>query len=1096
RHRWREQCRRFNELEQRLSLTTSEAQMLRTELQASRRDEHRQLEDRHPTLPRDFTEISYTMHEWQTLKAKLERSELSVAERTREMSESELRAKGAEEQTAELERRAEHLARTGAANEVQMKLFQEDLEVLRGKLETKNQQLETRDRERKRLETELEMSRTEVREQQHRAQDSERRGAQLTHQIDQLERELRERDLQLERLRKHMQEPAAARAEAELHQRLDNALEDRKKLEQLMDQLRAQNDAERYQQLEQFRIDREQLEMNIHCLKKELADRHVLISSQNEKIAQLDNAIAKQQQLVENGGDTAQKQTAARECNSSGEGDGDQQQQNELDRTRRDMDRLLERVRELEREKRQRQHQTADGMEEMDGNGKMPAGSSTMSGVSGGTEERTTDALKHRIHELEEALQESVGITSEREKALAEQKKLCQKLSDQVTELFEAGSGAAVSQHQRQLRDALNALAETRTVRKELGMALVAEKEAAIALVHSCYGHDGIAPQPVRERLEQMHRQKERLRHALLTSTSGCGADGEKQQEELTRALGTAPPSAAVAAAAPAGHAGRQQQFSQPISIQTSGNICGSPHAQQQHPPPLGMSAPASLTYYGGGVNNSIPHQQLEDFGGGGIASLVDEEGIWARNQKPTKMATDFRGRILTAPWIWLGGQFQHDVRLHIDGNGKIVQITKGHNEEMGDGCNDGTMNCHLNSLALLPGFVNAHSHAFHRRLRGRSRIGGLGADTFWKWREEMYALVRHIDFAQMKEDILILMLEKLEKFLADQTAAKLYVPRFITKSFLFFYICVDTFREMLAAGITTVGEFHYVHHENNDQQQQDDGGLFALDLAVVEAALEKLCTCDQASALPGLKPINGDSTQNLDTVTLALAVHSLRAASVPAAHQMVQFALSHRLPLHIHLEEQPCAKADEQRREPSQLLLQDIMPPSPHSLHFLTVVHCTYTRRHSLDAHICVCPCTEGFLGDGVPKLDENDRICVGTDCNNRIAILEELRWLVFCQNMLKNCRNCAALDATKMIDIGTKNGASSLGLADSVGEFSVGRWMDFVAIDCRSDRLAHFVGGGDQLADAIMFSAGNAEIALTAVAGKVLFDKRANEC
>uniref|UniRef100_A0A914H8X9 Amidohydrolase-related domain-containing protein n=1 Tax=Globodera rostochiensis TaxID=31243 RepID=A0A914H8X9_GLORO len=467
-------------------------------------------------------------------------------------------------------------------------------------------------------------------------------------------------------------------------------------------------------------------------------------------------------------------------------------------------------------------------------------------------------------------------------------------------------------------------------------------------------------------------------------------------------------------------------------------------------------------------------------------------------------MATDFRGRILTAPWIWLGGQFQHDVRLHIDGHGKIVQITKGHNEQT-----DGTMNCHLNSLALLPGFVNAHSHAFHRRLRGRSRIGGLGADTFWKWREEMYALVRHIDFAQMKE-------------IRD-------VPRFITKNH--FYICVDTFREMLAAGITTVGEFHYVHHENDDQQQQDNGGLFALDLAVVEAALEvgiRLVLIETLYMRSGFDASGLEADQwrfdaksldifckNVhklkakiacsDTVTLALAVHSLRAASVPAAHQMVQFALSHRLPLHIHLEEQPaeleqCAKADERRREPSQLLLQDILPPSPHSLHFLTVVHCTYTRRHSLDAHICVCPCTEGFLGDGVPKLDENDRICVGTDCNNRIAIFEELRWLVFCQNMLKNCRNCAALDATKMIEIGTKNGASSLGLADSVGEFGVGQWMDFVAIDCRSDRLAHFVGGtagGDQqLADAIMFGAGNAEIALTAVAGKVLFDKRPNEC
>ncbi|KHJ81557.1 amidohydrolase family protein, partial [Oesophagostomum dentatum] len=92
----------------------------------------------------------------------------------------------------------------------------------------------------------------------------------------------------------------------------------------------------------------------------------------------------------------------------------------------------------------------------------------------------------------------------------------------------------------------------------------------------------------------------------------------------------------------------------------------------------------------------------------------------------------------------------------------------------------------------LLPGFVNAHSHAFHRHLRGRSEIGGKAADTFWKWRDNMYALVDGI------------------------TEEKLYE------------YCLSTFREMLAAGITSVGEFHYVHHGT---------GRFDLDKAVLRAA-------------------------------------------------------------------------------------------------------------------------------------------------------------------------------------------------------------------------------------------------------------------
>ena len=159
---------------------------------------------------------------------------------------------------------------------------------------------------------------------------------------------------------------------------------------------------------------------------------------------------------------------------------------------------------------------------------------------------------------------------------------------------------------------------------------------------------------------------------------------------------------------------------------------------------------------------------------------------------------------------------------------------------------------------------------------------------------------------------------------------------------------------------------------------------------------------------------------------------------------------------------------------------------------------------------NICICPCTEGYLGDGVPVLEANDRLCLGTDCNNRIAMLEEMRWMAFCQNMRTNTRNVGALDAAKLLEAATINGAKSLGLSGLVGDFSAGKFMDFLALDLQSPRLAQFVNnngqqsprveekgegisnsGGQLLLDAIVFGAGNAEVLMSGVAGQMRFGR-----
>ncbi|KAH7724747.1 Protein CPIN-1 [Aphelenchoides avenae] len=428
----------------------------------------------------------------------------------------------------------------------------------------------------------------------------------------------------------------------------------------------------------------------------------------------------------------------------------------------------------------------------------------------------------------------------------------------------------------------------------------------------------------------------------------------------------------------------------------------------------------------------------------------------------------DYRGKLLTAPLIWFDEKLQRGVQIRLSDAGKIVAI--------GDGIAKPGEEVHeIQNAVLLPGFVNAHSHAFHRYLRGRSEIGSAEVDTFWKWRGNMYALIKDIDYKKFKE------------------------------------YCYGTFREMLAAGITTVGEFHYVHHGTE---------RFSLDQAVIEAAeeagirlvlLETLyCRAgfDATDVLPEQASFKSDLAEFLANVeklearagentTIGVAAHSFRAVPPPVAQELFQWAIEKNKPFHVHLEEQPKEIEDCERVEnckPSTLLAGF----TKRHGHLITAVHCTYTPRHLLDVfaelgvNVCVCPATEGFLGDGIPDLacakpkpnSTVDKLCLGTDCNNRICMLEEMRWLAFCQNMKNNRRNVGCLTAEKLLRIGTENAANSLGLADKVGSFKEGHYFDFVAFDLSAPRLS--VAQTDaQLVDALVFGCGNAEIKAVGVAG-----------
>jgi formimidoylglutamate deiminase len=292
-----------------------------------------------------------------------------------------------------------------------------------------------------------------------------------------------------------------------------------------------------------------------------------------------------------------------------------------------------------------------------------------------------------------------------------------------------------------------------------------------------------------------------------------------------------------------------------------------------------------------------------------------------------------------------------------------------------------------------LRGFVDAHSHTFQRRLRGRAEGG-----DFWAWREVMLA------------------------------EAERQTPETVRTEY------GETYRELRAAGYTAVGEFHYLGF---------DEALAAAD-AAREAGIE-LTLLLSAYARDGLPRFRQESSRAyLDQVEalgghgvrVGLAPHSVRACPADWLEEVGRYAATEGLPLHVH--------ADEQAREIEECLAEHGIRPiellartgclGPQT----TVVHATHADDAELDlladagARVCVCPTTEANLGDGfVPVAALRDRdigICIGSDSNVRIDPLEELRELEGIVRRAAGRRNVIPVDA--LLGFGTEEGAASLGL------------------------------------------------------------------
>ncbi|MEK7380019.1 MAG: formimidoylglutamate deiminase [Gemmatimonadota bacterium] len=389
---------------------------------------------------------------------------------------------------------------------------------------------------------------------------------------------------------------------------------------------------------------------------------------------------------------------------------------------------------------------------------------------------------------------------------------------------------------------------------------------------------------------------------------------------------------------------------------------------------------------------------------------------------------------IIEADLTWTGRGFESEIQVELGGDGRIGRV----------GALGRTPTRRLSRPALLPGFVNAHSHAFQRGLRGQGERFPTGAGSFWTWREAMYGLVDRLDVESFTQ------------------------------------LAVQSFREMRATGITTVGEFHYLHHTR-------DSADFALDRALLGAATSvgiRLVLLVAYYRTGGIgKPLEGAQRRfetasmerywnHLDGLrrelganqTLGAVVHSIRAASLDELAAVHEGAVARDLPLHMHVEEQrqeilDCIAA--YGKTPMRAILDAIGDASR-----LTAVHCTHTTDEDRGAflakggRICLCPLTEANLGDGLTSLDgvEAARCSLGTDSNARIDMFEEMRWLEYGQRLRGEARGTMVdeegMVARTLLYIATQGGASSLGVP--AGTITTGALADFTAVDIESPLLA----------------------------------------
>jgi formiminoglutamate deiminase len=397
-------------------------------------------------------------------------------------------------------------------------------------------------------------------------------------------------------------------------------------------------------------------------------------------------------------------------------------------------------------------------------------------------------------------------------------------------------------------------------------------------------------------------------------------------------------------------------------------------------------------------------------------------------------------------------------VLIEVDGE-RIASVTEGADPSPGADRLEGI---------TVPGLANGHSHAFHRALRGRThRQGG----DFWSWRELMYQVAAVLDP---------------DGYLELATAA---------------------YAEMALAGITAVGEFHYLHHDPAGRPYADPN---AMGEAVAEAArragvrLTLIDTCYLRAGLDG-QPLAGAQVRFGDGdadawaaragafrerpgVRLAAGIHSVRAVDEPAMATVAAWAAARGAPLHLHLSEQPaenqaCLAAT--GRTPAALAgATGVLGPRTTAVHATHLTDEDVARLGASGTTVCLCPTTERDLADGVGPAralaDAGSPLCLGTDSNAVVDLFEEARAVELDERLVTGRRGHH--DPAALLAAATAAGMDALGW--DAGQLAPGRLADLVTVGPGSVRLAGI--RPPEAVDQLVFAATAADVTSVVVSGR----------
>ena len=408
------------------------------------------------------------------------------------------------------------------------------------------------------------------------------------------------------------------------------------------------------------------------------------------------------------------------------------------------------------------------------------------------------------------------------------------------------------------------------------------------------------------------------------------------------------------------------------------------------------------------------------------------------------------------AEYAWLGGPVPvRDVLIEIS-NGVLVTVRPG--------ASPGAATS-LPGLTL-PGLANAHSHAFHRALRGRTH-GGHG--TFWTWREGMYALAQRLD--------------------PDS----------------YHRLARAAYGEMALAGVTAVGEFHYLHHAPGGTRYADPNAMsHALIAAAADAGIRitLLDTVYLTSTVDG-QPLAGAQLRFGDTDLdawasragqLRTAEHARRGAAIHSVRalpgELIGEFVGHTaaLPVHVHLSEQRAENEACEARygcSPTQLLhTYGALGPAT------TVIHATHLSDvdraliGDTDTATCLCPTTERDLADGIGPAralaGAGSPLCLGSDSHAVVDLFEEARAVELDERLHTERRGHFAVE--ELLRAATVNGHRAIGWPDA-GTLAPGQRADLVTVDLRSVRTS----GAEPLAAAV-FAATAADVTHVVVDGRTV--------